>query len=312
MRTGRPKAILLLTMEEQESLQRWARRPKTAQALAQRARIVLACATGKSNGAVATELGVMRQTVGRWRSRLVSKRLEGLLDEPRPGAPRKISDGKVEAVLRTTLEKTPREATHWSTRLMAKHCGLSQTAVSRIWRAFALQPHRAESFKLSTDPLFIEKVRDIVGLYLNPPDKTLVLCVDEKTQIQALDRSQPLLPMRPGQVERRAHDYRRHGTTTLFAALDTATGKVIGETHRRHRSTEFKGFLDRIEQEVPADLEVHIVLDNYGTHKTELIRRWLLRHPRFQVHYTPTYSSWLNQVERWFAALTEKQIRRGT
>jgi transposase len=311
MRTGRPKAILILTMEEQESLQRWARRPKTAQALAQRARIVLACATGKSNGAVATELGVMRQTVGRWRSRFVSKRLEGLLDEPRPGAPRKISDGKVEAVLRTTLEKTPREATHWSTRLMAKHCGLSQTAVSRIWRAFALQPHRAESFKLSTDPLFIEKVRDVVGLYLNPPDKALVLCVDEKTQIQALDRSQPLLPMRPGQVERRAHDYRRHGTTTLFAALEATSGKVIGEFHQRHRATEFRKFLDTIEGAVPEKFHVHLILDNYSTHKTPMIHRWLARHPRFHMHFTPTGASWINLVERWFAALTEKQLRRG-
>jgi transposase len=311
MRTGRPKATLILTMEEQESLQRWARRPKTAQALAQRARIVLACATGKSNGAVATELGVMRQTVGRWRSRFVSKRLEGLLDEPRPGALRKISDGKVEAVLRTTLEKTPREATHWSTRLMAKHCGLSQTAVSRIWRAFALQPHRAESFKLSTDPLFIEKVRDVVGLYLNPPDKALVLCVDEKTQIQALDRSQPLLPMRPGQVERRAHDYRRHGTTTLFAALEATSGKVIGEFHRRHRATEFRKFLDTIEGAVPEKFHVHLILDNYSTHKTPMIHRWLARHPRFHMHFTPTGASWINLVERWFAALTEKQLRRG-
>jgi transposase len=311
MRTGRPKAPLILNIEEQETLQRWARRPKTAQALAQRARIVLACATGKTNGLVATELGVLRQTVGRWRSRFVGKRLDGLLDEPRPGAPRKISDAKVEAVLRTTLEKTPREATHWSTRLMAKHCGLSQTAISRIWRAFALQPHRAESFKLSTDPLFIEKVRDIVGLYLNPPDKALVLCVDEKTQIQALDRSQPLLPMRPGQVERRAHDYRRHGTTTLFAALEATTGKVIGEFHQRHRSTEFRKFLDTIEGAVPDKLHVHLILDNYSTHKTPMIHRWLARHPRFHVHFTPTAASWINLVERWFAALTEKQLRRG-
>jgi transposase len=311
MRTGRPKAALILSTEEQEILQRWARRPKTAQALAQRARIVLACATGKTNGWVASELGVLRQTVGRWRSRFVRKRLDGLLDEPRPGAPRKISDAKVEAVLRTTLEKTPREATHWSTRLMAKHCGLTQTAVSRIWRAFALQPHRAESFKLSTDPLFIEKVRDIVGLYLNPPDKALVLCVDEKTQIQALDRSQPLLPMRPGQVERRAHDYRRHGTTTLFAALEATTGRVIGEFHQRHRATEFRKFLDTIEGVVPEKFSVHLILDNYSTHKTPMIHRWLARHPRFHVHFTPTGASWINLVERWFAALTEKQLRRG-
>jgi transposase len=311
MRTGRPKALLILSTEEQDTLQRWARRPKTAQALAQRARIVLACATGKTNDAVATELGVLRQSVGRWRSRFVSKRLDGLLDEPRPGAPRKISDAKVEAVLRTTLEKTPREATHWSTRLMAKHCGLSQTAVSRIWRAFALQPHRAESFKLSTDPLFIEKVRDIVGLYLNPPDKALVLCVDEKTQIQALDRSQPLLPMRPGQVERRSHDYRRHGTTTLFAALEATTGRVIGEFHQRHRATEFRKFLDTIEEAMPEKFHVHLILDNYSTHKTPMIHRWLARRPRFHLHFTPTGASWINLVERWFAALTDKQLRRG-
>lgn len=311
MRTGRPKPPLRLTAEERDTLERWARRPTTAQALAQRARMILACAAGKTNDAVATETGVTRQTVGRWRSRFLRKRLDGLLDEPRPGAPRTITDAAVERVLRLTLETQPREATHWSTRLMAKRCGLSQSAVSRIWRAFALQPHRVETFKLSKDPLFIEKVRDIVGLYLNPPDKALVLCVDEKAQIQALDRTQPLLPLRPGQPERRTHDYTRYGTTTLFAALDAKSGQVIGEFHRRHRAVEFRKFLDTIDAAVPAPLAVHLILDNYGTHKTPLIHRWLARHPRVHVHFTPTGASWINLVERWFAALTERQLRRG-
>src|SRR3989475_632625 len=311
MRRGRPKAPLTLSDEERETLERWARRPTTAQALAQRARIVLACVSGRDNSAVAVEARVTRQTVGRWRRRFVAKRVAGLLDEPRPGAPRKISDAHVERVMRLTLETVPRDATHWSTRAMARRCGLSQTAVSRIWRAFALQPHRVETFKLSKDPLFIEKVRDIVGLYLNPPDKALVLCVDEKAQIQALDRSQPLLPMRPGQVERRSHDYTRHGTTSLFAALNMKTGKVIGEFHRRHRAKEFRQFLDTIAAAVPPSLDVHVILDNYGTHKTPLIHRWLVRHPRYHVHFTPTGASWLNLVERWFATLTDKQLRRG-
>ncbi len=311
MRRGRPIPPLALTAQERETLERWARRPKTAQALAQRARVVLACAGGRNNGAVAIEEGVTRQTVGRWRTRFLSKRLDGLLDEPRPGAPRKIGDAAVEHVLRLTLESKPRDATHWSSRAMAKRCGLSQTAVSRIWRAFALQPHRAETFKLSKDPLFIEKVRDIVGLYLNPPDKAVVLCVDEKSQIQALDRTQPLLPMRPGQAERRTHDYTRHGTTTLFAALNSKSGKVIGEFHRRHRSIEFRKFLDTLEASVPEGLDLHLILDNYGTHKTPMIRRWMVRHPRFHLHFTPTSASWINLVERWFAAVTEKQIRRG-
>lgn len=312
MRTGRPKVLLTLTADERETLERWARRPTTAQALAQRARIVLKCATGRRNDTVARELGVTRQTVGRWRQRFVTKRVDGVLDEPRPGAPRTITDANVERVLRLTLETKPRDATHWSTRAMAKRCGLSQSAVSRIWRAFALQPHRVETFKLSKDPLFIEKVRDVVGLYLNPPDKALVVCVDEKAQIQALDRTQPLLPMRPGQAERRTHDYTRYGTTTLFAALDTKSGKVLGEFHRRHRAIEFRKFLDTIEAAVPATLDVHLILDNYGTHKTPKIHRWLTRHPRFHVHFTPTGASWINLVERWFAALTEKQLRRGT
>jgi transposase len=249
--------------------------------------------------------------VGKWRARFVARRLDGLLDEPRPGAPRRITDAQVEAVVRETLEATPRDATHWSTRSMAARSGLSQTTIRRIWHAFALQPHRTETFKLSRDPLFIDKVRDIVGLYLAPPDKALVLCVDEKAQIQALDRTQPLLPMRPGQVDRRTHDYRRHGTTSLFAALEVKTGTVLGECHRRHRSIEFRKFLDTIDTAVPAELAVHLVLDNYGTHKTALIRRWLAKRPRFHLHFTPTGASWLNLVERWFALLTEKQLRRG-
>jgi transposase len=303
--------ILTLSPGEREALERWSRRPKTAQALAQRARIVLACAAGETNAGVSAQVRVTRQTVGRWRTRFLKKRLDGLLDEPRPGAPRTITDAHVERVITMTLESTPRDATHWSTRSLAKACGLSQTAVSRIWRAFALQPHRSETFKLSKDPLFIEKVRDIVGLYLNPPDKALVLCADEKSQVQALDRTQPLLPMRPGQVERRTHDYVRHGTTSLFAALDVKTGKVIGECHRRHRTLEFRKFLDTIHAAVPARLDVHLILDNYGTHKTPTIRRWLVRHPRFHLHFTPTGASWMNLVERWFGLLTEKQIRRG-
>jgi transposase len=311
MRGGRPKAVLVVTDAERETLERWGRRPKTAQALALRARLVLACATGAANTTVAARFGVTKQMVGKWRARFVTRRLDGLLDEPRPGAPRRITDAHVEDVVRQTLEATPRDATHWSTRAMAAHSGLSQTTIRRIWRAFALQPHRTETFKLSQDPLFIDKVRDIVGLYLAPPDKALVLCVDEKSQIQALDRSQPLLPMRPGQVERRTHDYRRHGTTSLFAALDVKTGKVLGECHRRHRSVEFRKFLDTIDAAVPTALEVHLVLDNYGTHKTALIRRWLAKRPRFHLHFTPTGASWLNLVERWFALLTEKQIRRG-
>ena len=311
MRLGRPIPELILSAAEQEMLQRWPRRPSSAQALALRARLILACAAGKTNTQVSAEVRLSKPVVGKWRSRFVARRLDGLLDEPRPGAPRRISDADVERVLTLTLEKRPPEATHWSTRSMAKRSGLSQSAVSRIWRAFALQPHRAETFQLSKDPLFIEKVRDIVGLYLHPPDQALVLCADEKTQIQALDRSQPLLPMRPGQAERRTHDYVRHGTTSLFAALEVKSGHIGGDFHARHRSVEFRKFLERIEAAVPAVLDVHLILDNYAPHKTPLIHRWLSRHPRFHVHFTPTGASWLNLVERWFAALTEKQIPRG-
>lgn len=287
-------------------------RRKTAQALALRARIVLSCADGMENKAVAAKLRVTPQTVSKWRGRFVSDRLDGLLDAPRPGAPRTIADTHVDAVIAKTLESVPANATHWSTRTMAREMALSQTAISRIWRAFGLQPHRQETFKLSTDPLFVDKVRDIVGLYLDPPLKAMVLCVDEKSQIQALDRTQPILPLAPGVAERRTHDYMRHGTTTLFAALDIATGEVIGELHRRHRSTEFLQFLRTIDANVPPELNVHLVMDNYGTHKTPSIKAWFARHPRFHVHFTPTSASWLNQVERWFATLTEKYIRRGT
>lgn len=313
MPRGRPhKAQLTVSPEDRETLIRLTRRPKANNALAQRARVVLRCADGLSSTDVAKELGITNDSVGKWRRRYIERGVAGLLDEDRCGAPRTITDEKVEDVVIATLEQTPRDATHWSTRSMAQRSGLSHTSVRRIWQAFGLQPHRVETFKLSNDPQFIEKVRDVVGLYLDPPQGAIVLCVDEKSQIQALDRTQPILPMAPGLPERRTHDYRRHGVTSLFAALDVATGRVIGETHRQHRSAEFKRFLDRLEHEVPDDLDVHLVMDNYGTHKTPLIQRWLLRHPRFHVHFTPTYSSWINQVERWFAALTEKQIRRGT
>jgi transposase len=312
MRTGRPKAKLAVGDADRDVLESMARRSRTAPQLARRARIILSCASALDNKAVAKKLRVTPQTVGKWRARFVRDGIEGLHDEPRPGTPRKISDAKVEAVVVRTLEKTPRGATHWSTRSMAKATGLSRSSINRIWHAFGLQPHRCETFKLSPDPQLIDKIRDVVGLYVDPPQHAIVLCVDEKSQIQALDRTQPLLPMRPGQIERRTHDYKRHGTTSLFAALDVATGKVIGETHRRHRSVEFRKFLDRIEANVPDQLDVHIVMDNYGTHKTALIRNWFAKRPRFHAHFTPTYGSWLNLVERWFAELTNKQLRRGT
>ena len=311
MAIGRPMPPLILDDTERETLERWVRRPKTAQGLALRARIILGCTNGRSNIAVAAALEVSDETVGKWRSRFLERRLDGLSDEPRSGRPRAVTDEDVERVITLTLEFTPKDATHWSTRSMARSSGLSHTTVSRIWRAFALQPHRTETFKLSADPCFIEKVRDIVGLYLDPPDRALVLCVDEKSQIQALDRTRPLLPLRPGQVERRTHDYVRHGTTSLFAALDARTGKVIGQCHRRHRAVEFRKFLDAIESEVPAGLDVHLIADNYATHKTALIRNWFAKRPRFQIHFTPTSASWLNLVERWFGLLTEKQLRRG-
>jgi len=311
-RRGRPLPPLTVSEADREVLARWTGRPTTAQALAQRARIVLASAAGQSNTAIARAERVCLPTVGKWRERFRQRGLEGLTDEPRPGAPRTVSDAEVERVLTRTLETAPEDATHWSTRAMAQRVGLSQSTVSRIWRAFALQPHRSETFKLSKDPLFIEKVRDIVGLYLNPPDHALVLCVDEKAQIQALDRTQPLLPLRPGQPARHTHDYVRHGTTSLFAALVTKSGQVIGQCRARHRSREFRAFLDRIDAAVPAALDAHLILDNYGTHKTLPIKRWLLRHPRFHLHFLPTGASWLNLVETWFSVLTRKQIRRGT
>jgi transposase len=303
---------LNLSDAEREVLQQWARRPKSAQRLAQRARMALLCGEGLSNTQVAERVGVTLPTVGKWRERFRVRRLEGLADEPRPGAPRKISDAQVESAVTRTLESTPPNATHWSTRHLAKAEGLSQSAVVRIWHAFGLQPHRSETFKLSKDPLFIDKVRDIVGLYLNPPEHGLVLCVDEKAQVQALERTQPLLPMRPGQPERRTHDYVRHGTTSLFAALEVATGKVHGDCHRRHRHQEFLKFMQEIDR-LPREpgLQIHLVMDNYGTHKTPRLRRWFAQRPYYHLHFTPTGASWLNLVERFFSKITSERIRRG-
>jgi len=311
MRPGVALTPLLLSDEERSRLKEWLARRKTAQYLALRSRIILACADGQAVMTVAKELRVSRSTVGKWRARFLAERLDGLIDEPRPGAPRKIDDQAVERAVVMTLEQTPAKATQWSVRELARATGLSKRTVHRVWRAFGLQPHRSETFKLSSDPLFVEKVRDIVGLYLCPPARALVLCVDEKSQIQALDRTRPLLPLRPGQPERRTHDYVRHGTTSLFAALDIKTGKVIGRLHRRHRAVEFRKFLDVVDAAVPPDLEIHIVLDNYVTHKTPAIQRWLLKRPRYHLHFTPTSASWLNQVERWFGLLTQRQLRRG-
>ncbi len=297
---------------EREQLESWARRGKSAQALAQRARIVLAAAEGLKNTEISRRLSLDHATVGKWRSRFARDRLEGLVDEPRPGKPRTITDGQVEEVIVKTLESTPKGATHWSTRSMASEVGLSQTAVSRIWRAFGLQPHRTETWKLSKDPQFVAKVRDVVGLYLDPPERAVVLCVDEKSQIQALDRTAPILPMLPGTPQRATHDYKRSGTSSLYAALDIATGKVIGSLHARHRAIEFKKFLATLDREVPAELDVHVILDNSSTHKTPAIQRWLHAHPRFILHFTPTSSSWLNLVERWFSELTTKKLRRAS
>jgi len=311
MRTGRPKQVLIVTEEERERLESLAHRARSQALLARRARVVLACAEGLDNKAVAKKLRCSLGMVGKWRSRFLKARLEGLYDEPRPGAPRKVSDDQVERAVIQTLESIPRGQTHWSTRGLAKASGLSRMTVSRIWHAFGLQPHRADTFKLSPDPQLIEKVRDIVGLYMNPPEHALAFCVDEKSQIQALDRTQPLLPLRPGQVERGTHDYKRHGTTSLFAALELKTSRIIGQLHHRHRSREFRQFLDAIEAQVPDDLEIHLIADNYSTHKTAMIRNWFAKRPRFHVHFTPTYGSWINLVERWFAELTNKRIRRG-
>ena len=310
MAKGRAVTIAL-NDAERTALTALTRKHGAPQSLAVRARIVLAAASGLTNKEIATKLDVCAHTAGVWRNRFARAGMDGLYDEPRPGAPRRIGDDEIAATIRKTLETRPRGATHWSLRTMAKAVGHAPSTIHRIWQAFGLQPHRSETFKLSSDPLFVEKVRDIVGLYLSPPERAVVLCVDEKSQVQALDRTQPLLPMRPGQAERRTHDYTRHGTTSLFAALDVKAGTVIGKCMPRHRTQEFRKFLDEVERNVPADLDVHVVMDNYGTHKTKLIRNWFAKRPRWHVHYTPTSASWINQVERFFALLTDRAVRRG-
>jgi transposase len=312
MARGKAAVSIFLSVAEREELESLVRRRSTGQATALRARMILMAAEGATNTVIAERLGIGSQhTVGRWRKRFARGRVDGLFDESRPGAPRTIGDDEIAETIRRTLETMPADATHWSLRSMAKTVGLAPSTIHRIWKAFGLQPHRTDTFKLSTDPLFVEKVRDVVGLYLNPPERAVVLCVDEKSQIQALDRTQPLLPMRPGQVERHTHDYVRHGTTSLFAALDVAAGKVIGRCFARHRAAEFGKFLDTVEKAMPKDLNVHVVMDNSSTHKTKLIRDWFAKRPLWRMHFTPTSSSWINQVERFFALLTEKQIRRG-
>jgi transposase len=308
---GRPKKELKLTTEEREELQRLARRRLESSATVLRARLILRCSSGVDNVDVAEDLGVTSATVCKWRSRFIDRRLDGLLDEPRVGRPRSVSDTDVERIVDVTLFGRPKKGTHWSSRTLAKELGLSQSAVARAWKAFGLRPDRAESFSLSKDPQFIEKLRDVVGLYMAPPENALVLCVDEKSQMQALDRSQPLLPMTPAHPERRTPTYRRHGTTSLFAALDIASGRVIGKTFRRHRAIEFRKFLDEIDRQVPVEFDIHLVMDNYATHKTDMIKRWLLRHPRFHVHFTPTTSSWLNLVESFFSIVERNVTSRG-
>ncbi|KAB2919154.1 MAG: IS630 family transposase [Hyphomicrobiaceae bacterium] len=310
MARGKAVAIVLDEAEKHE-LTALTRKHGAPQTMAERARIVLAAASGLMNKEIAAKIGVCKHTVGTWRNRFAERRMDGLYDEPRPGAPREIGDDEIAIVIRKTLQTRPKGATHWSLRTMANEIDHAPSTVHRIWRAFGLQPHRVETFKLSSDPLFVEKVRDIVGLYLSPPERAVVLCVDEKSQVQALDRTQPLLPMRPGQAERRTHDYKRHGTTSLFAALDVKAGTIVGKCMPRHRALEFRKFLDEIERNVPADLDVHVIMDNYGTHKTQLIRHWFAKRPRWHVHFTPTSASWINQVERFFALLTERALRRG-
>jgi transposase len=309
-RTGRPKAVLTLAPEEREQLVRWSRRAKSSQALALRSKIVLACADGSDNKTVARQLRCAENTVSKWRRRFVEHRLDGLLDEARPGRPRTIGVEQVEDVIVATLESTPANATHWTRSKMAARTGLSKTTIGKIWRDFGLKPHRVDHFKLSTDPLFIDKLYDVVGLYLNPPEAAVVMCVDEKSQVQALQRSQPAFPMMPGMPERRTHDYVRHGTTTLFAAMNVADGTVISSLHRRHRATEFKKFLAKIDHEVPDGLDIHLICDNYGTHKHQIISAWLEDHPRETMHFTPTYSSWLNLVERFFGYVTADLLQR--
>jgi transposase len=309
-RTGRPKALLELTEEERNELERWSRRAKSSQALALRSRIVLGCASGLSNTAVAERERVSQPTVGKWRSRFIDSRLDGLMDDPRPGRPPTVTAVQVEDVVVTTLEQTPPNATHWSRAKMAERSGLSPSTIGRIWKAFELKPHRTDGFKLSNDPLFVDKVYDVVGLYLNPPEGAVVYCVDEKSQVQALARSQPAFPMMPNMPEKRTHDYVRHGTTSLFAAFNTADGSVISSLHRRHRSIEFKKFLAKIDAAVPGELAIHLVCDNYGTHKSPVVKAWLAKHPRFHMHFTPTYSSWINQVERFFAYITADLLQR--
>jgi transposase len=307
---GRPKAVLTVSGEDRVVLERWSKRPKTPMSVAQRARIVLLAGDGLNNNVVADKVGVNQATVVKWRKRYVEGGVDGLIDEPRPGAPRTITDADVEAVVVRTLEETPTDATHWSTRDLAGRVGMSPSSVGRIWQAFGLKPWLTDTWKLSDDPQFIDKVRDVVGIYMNPPEHAVVLCVDEKTGIQALDRTRPTLPMRPGQLERRTHDYVRNGITDLFAALNVATGEVIARTDTRHRAVEFIKFLDLLDGSVPAELDVHVIIDNASTHKTPAVKKWLLRHPRFVFHFTPTSSSWLNLVERWFAELTRRKLRR--
>jgi transposase len=312
MRTGRPKKPLEIGKEDRDKLRAIARRPKSAQAMAMRARIVLSCGEGMSNSEVARKLRITGATVCKWRERFRKQGLDGLLDEPRLGAPRKITDQQIEEVVTKTLESMPANSTHWSTRLMAAEMGLSQNAIVRIWHAFGLQPHRVENFKFSKDPQFVEKVRDIVGLYLNPPDRAVVVCLDEKSQVQALNRTEPILPLAPGVPARQSHDYERHGVTSLFAAMDVASGVTISTCYRRHRHQEFLRFLNQIDENLPAGMDVHLVMDNYGTHKVTKVHHWLARHPRYHVHFTPTSGSWLNLVERLFAEVTERCVRRGS